>query len=859
MLDFDTALELLKTYGYSSATAHPYIYESGESIGICYSYTDEDYGTLERIITFQTKEEMEEYLKAQEWVKTNGLNRHVRMILDNYESINPKILYLRNEKLMVEGEMYDIDNYDYRESQRKQMDDISKIIYEAGDILLVYDEIKSKQLEYFRSLTSLKNELKQKYFDLQKEVDSYNNIKLERTLNLLPNVPDSGGIDEMLEIATKDRYNLYLSQMPSTIEEATSFLKEVWDMTKNLELNVRYYDAIKEDTDIRNEIVSVDKKMELMKNLNSNLKPLFGTDLVGRFRKINKECSSKTSPISEEFIQSKMDIINKKYSMFDNIELLYTSEYLREGIQNTNYDELSIKYKKGTTEETINKMKTPLHDIAANLSTQYKERLNVDEQAILVLYNNPKYRKLFNYISSVENYETIETKKLIKQLNSNKGFSKLKSECFGIIKKRIEDPINSQIKASLFKNINFESFETFISSLVQELQKLKNVNNKMTISGDINMYFLVKDIDDVKNQKFINLTSDLNTLLSLAKEYNSMIGLALIKEDVPVLHSPYTFDFGDIYAKDASPKMEIKNNITFELIIENSDINISTDPNKVKVVNYHATPKVVVDTSVVSQLDSLGTYTFCKYVFSTNIANVPVPETTPVQVVPEQVTTPEPVPETAPVTQAPETSVPITEPVTLATEPQTEVEQKTIVETSPTIKEEVKTEVPTVPKAEVKTAVSTTSKVEIKKETSTSAPIKKEVPKVVETKVPETSKVATTQPVTKKVEASPSSKPVTVTKPAATPKAVNATPIAAVTKKVETTTTTPVKTVVKKVVKTVSKPVTPVVKVENKTTVPTTPKVEVKKVASTTEASTKPVTKKVVVTKISQPQTNIKK
>ena len=84
MLSIDSALELMNKYGYSSITSHPYLYQSGESLGVCYTYMDEDYGKLERIKICKNLEELEEFLKAYRWVENNGKQRHVRMILDNF-------------------------------------------------------------------------------------------------------------------------------------------------------------------------------------------------------------------------------------------------------------------------------------------------------------------------------------------------------------------------------------------------------------------------------------------------------------------------------------------------------------------------------------------------------------------------------------------------------------------------------------------------------------------------------------------------------------------------------------------------------------------------------------------------------
>ena len=281
MLDLDTALDLLNKYGYTSIQVHPFVYQDGDTIGLCYTYVDEDYGLLERIKIFNNAEEFEEFLKMYNWVQTNGKLHHVRMILDNYESINPKTMFLRNEKIMVEGEMFAIEEYDARESLRINMDPVSKIIYETGDLLLVYNEIKNRQLQYLKNIIKLKNALRRKYYDLQKEVDKYNKIKVERMLNLLPEVTDSG-INESLEASIKDRYNVYIVQLPS-YEEALGFLKEVWDLCLQLELNTKYYQAMKEETDIRNETKVVEEKLTYMRELNDQLKPLFGTDLIGSF------------------------------------------------------------------------------------------------------------------------------------------------------------------------------------------------------------------------------------------------------------------------------------------------------------------------------------------------------------------------------------------------------------------------------------------------------------------------------------------------------------------------------------------------------------------------------------------------
>ncbi len=619
MLDFDTTFELMKKYGYSS-TVHPYIYQNGESIGLCYSYIDEDFGTLERIKLFEDADTLEDFLKKLDWVKVNGKKYHVRMALDNYESINPKVMFLRNEKIMVEGEMFDIDNYDYRESQRLQMDDVSKVIYEAGDLLLVYDEMKGRQLQYLKSIVRLKNKLRQKYFDLQTEVDKYNKYKVERALVLLPEVADIG-INEMLEINIKDRYNMYVTQRP-TYEEAVEFLKEVWELNKSLELNVKYYEALKEENDVRNELKVVEQKLSLMQDLNDNYKPLFGVDLVGKFRKINRVCKKYSNTISDSFISENINTINRKYAVFNDLDILFTSDYLREAIQNTNYADLAIKYSKDKSKQEVKRSRKPLNEVASSLSLQYRDKLDSDEQAILVLYNNHKYRKLCNAILQLDNFDTLPIKKVISKINGIKGFSKIKSECYDVVKRRLEDPINQKIKTMLFRNYDFTTFDSFISSLIKELVRLKNVNNKMVINGDINMYLIVNKVEDVEKDKFLVVTNSLNSLLIETKDTNKMIGITLLKENSPVLYSPYYFDVGDIYSKNASLQMSIKEMVDFELLIDTSDILINVDPFRTNVVRYYSEPNAIDNILVVNDLKMNYKTTFCKFAFTSNLEGV---------------------------------------------------------------------------------------------------------------------------------------------------------------------------------------------------------------------------------------------
>ena len=313
----------------------------------------------------------------------------------------------------------------------------------------------------------------------------------------------------------------------------------------------------------------------------------------------------------------------------------------------------------------------------------YLFKLDVSEQSMLVLYNNHKYRKLFNAILEIEGFETLPIKKVISKINNIKGYSKIKSECFDLVKKRIDDPINASIKNGLFNGFDFTSYDSFLKSVINGLVKLRNVNNKMVLNGDINMYILVNKEKDILKKKFVMVTNDITRLKEEAKENHCMVGITLLKENVPVLYSPYYFDIGDIYTKGGSLQMYIKEMVDFDLLIEISDVNITINDFKTKVTNYYSEPVTIENVQVVNDIKKKYNTIFCKYIFYTGFAvdnaQLPVSTNTPVvaqapteqQSVepPAQIAQPieQPVEQPVQVAQPMEQPIPVDQPVDSAT------------------------------------------------------------------------------------------------------------------------------------------------------------------------------------------------
>ena len=593
-MNIDSVLELMRKYEFSSTTVPPYLFVKGNTVGLYYAFTDLNYGYLERVKYFDDMDQVEMFLKKFAWIRDNGEKYKVRMVLDNYEIINPKIMFLRDEKIMVKGEMEDIDGFEAKKLEQEKLDRVSRLILTAGNLLLIYDEIKNNQISYFTSITGVKNELRTLYYELQKEIDKYNGVTIERELKLLPDVADNSGINQMMEVANKDKYNQYLVRLPDE-QEAEAFVRDVWNLIMNLELNSRYYQAQYDETNIRGEMRVVQEKIDYIKGLNEEDKTFFKEDIMAKFKKINKKYESINIALSDNYIQEKLNDINNKYSYFDKVNIYKLPDYLKESMKNTNYLELVEKY----THEDVKDNVLSLNEIIANLVEQFN-KLTPDEQAILTLYNS-EFKVYFDMILNIPGFENLSPKEIANRIAKDRRSSKAKSICFDLVKKRLEHPINKEIKSKIFDKISFFNYNSFIESIVRGLKLIKNINNKMYINSAINLYFFLEEETEFSKKFFLSVTNNINSLYKEVDDNNDIIGIARIKENTPVLYSPYTLSLGDIYSKD-NVRMAVNNNTGFDLLIDTSDTKMLKDNNKIVIANYVSKKENIGDVSVVTDI-----------------------------------------------------------------------------------------------------------------------------------------------------------------------------------------------------------------------------------------------------------------
>lgn len=608
MLDYNVALDLLQKYGFSS-TEHPYLFWDEPNVGLCILVDDENYGKLERRKIFKDIYQYEEFLKKLAWMRDNASKYNVKMVLDSYETKEPKILFLRDNRPMLIGEMFNIEAYDERNVQKKMLDKKNRILYEIGDLLLVYDEIKIRQLNEMKQVIVFRNKIRTKYYELQKEVNYYNKVDVELNLTLLPETVVDTGFNEVNEVALKDRYNA-AKVTPIEDSELISLLEDTWELLKILECNKNYYQACVDIKNLRNEYALVHEKLNLMYSLNENYDSS-RIDLMSKFRKVNKDFENTKTYVYEDYINSKLNNIYKKYAAFDILDKDNLADFLRESMENSDYDELISRFVQNEVESS-KIIKLPMDEVITDLCNKYAS-LSVPEQSILILSNSMYFRDLMQMINQISGYESLSKKEIINYLNKFKQINKIK---VGLekIKNRLLLPENLQFKQSIFSIIDMSSFDSIVYSLVTEMSKMKMISEKMLLNSDVNL--ISRGFENLNCETFIFLSNNFNELKRDYDYRRNILGSFVVKCGVPVLYSPYFLEFGDL---DVKPKKNVAvepfklmvNNF-FNLLVYKPDVLISSDDFYVTVADFVSNPVFKEDVAVVSKLKYAGKYLFSK-------------------------------------------------------------------------------------------------------------------------------------------------------------------------------------------------------------------------------------------------------
>ena len=597
MINLDSALKILKKYGYNSRTVHPFLYKKNKEVGVYYSYIDEKYGITERVVSFHNDMDLDLFLKRYQWYKLNGKQNNVSLRLNNYEIPNPELLYIRNNHVMTDNEMFNIKLYDKIEQNNRQLSHKNRLLIEAEDLMNHYYIEKEIKEKYTNNLLNKERELKRYYLELQELIDKYNkkktNIELEEDNRVF-----SVDLDEESRINAKIAE--YKNKLPDD-DQLKKLNYSIWNLNKKLETNKYYMYALKYNDDVDEEMRLVVTKIDYMKELLSKRRSIFKiVDLKRKFENIDSQ-STYESIYDDNFDEKFKEFINKKYDVLDDINEFRLCEYLNNFKTNNEYDiKRNIDRCKKEISDTKEVFNANIKEVAKDLRRQFYNNLNEEERNALILYSS-YYRELFEMIQSIDGYEKLHGNEILSILNITDKFAGLLEQCYTYTKELLNDIDNDFYKNTIFRNINFDSEEKFIQSIKNNIRILLNINDKIVLKNNIRLYFSTNEMDDINKKKLI-VTSTFIAPYMINKGGNYKAIAANVKKGISVLFSPKYISLPPVSAY--SKKIKLMEKYQPDIILDTGDITINNDFN---TITYSRFKTHIVKEDEFSYVDSVET------------------------------------------------------------------------------------------------------------------------------------------------------------------------------------------------------------------------------------------------------------
>ena len=170
------------------------------------------------------------------------------------------------------------------------------------------------------------------------------------------------------------------------------------------------------------------------------------------------------------------------------------------------------------------------------LQEQY-ERLELDDKNALLIYKS----RLFTFINQID--LILSSKEMLEEYE----------EKYKEAKRIICSSENSFIRMSIFKIIDFETYEKFLISIQKVEQQLMSIKNKIQLREDTKVYRAttipdISQIDTLANKKLVSTSIDLGITDSFYQFHEGVHVLyqLSLKKGTPCLVVPYSIEIHSI-------------------------------------------------------------------------------------------------------------------------------------------------------------------------------------------------------------------------------------------------------------------------------------------------------------------------
>ncbi len=458
MLDKQELLKILNTYNITSNKYGPTIYEKENKLGICLDIKESTFGYLTRIFTFNDKDTLNEFLTKYSWYKKNKTKYNITLNFDKYNTKEPNIKYLYQNQELSLTDMLNLKEV-ITKNENNITEENKKYIYLTNIKALTEYLINIKKNK--EQIKIEKNNLKTKENDLKHELLENLTIYYGR-----PKKPEKKAVSLENIFTNNDisvLQNNEINIQNKSLNDIKNYLTNLINITKEEELDEKHLVNIYSNNIYKYNIEILTKQIEFVKHKieaekNFNLK---GSKIHNIDEELKSFLKNVKPPqnLNDYLNTTKTNIVNK-YNAITNIEDAY---YSLTG-NNLNLPKKEIK----TNKNEENPLKI--------LTTKFND-LPLETKTNLIIYNS-FYKNICNYI--IDNNPSIE------DIKKNFDFNYY----YHTLDEIIHNEYNSHYLITYFKNINFKTLDTYISSLIS----LSNVlTTTFTIPIDLKLFTLNKN------------------------------------------------------------------------------------------------------------------------------------------------------------------------------------------------------------------------------------------------------------------------------------------------------------------------------------------------------------------------------
>lgn len=507
MLKKEQVLETLKKYGFYSLNRAPYLYQTKEEIGVYFVWPNKHYGNLERVLCFDTIEELEEEVFKYWWYFSNKESMELEVEFDNYQVLSPHVIYkykgtILNLELMKN--FPDKKNFANPKEilKRKQLKRTANIL-----ILILKEKCKTQNDIYFK-ISEMGEELKKLNNTFNKKLKQYQNEKEEEKESYELLMDDQDDSEKFIHSLQDELASL------ETEKEIREFITNVFTYLLDIETSESHLQNVYLLNRYPYEIEDMKKKINVLESALKNKKKIFKNkqDPLVLLKEIDNNSSCKKMVNINVYVEKERKQIIEKYQNREDIDENVLGDYL------ANFEKLDI----------------PIPEIIQNNALEEIDKKELFEKlkAMYTKLNKKEKSACFVATSFLKDCLNILIEKdALHELNVSEVISKLilsnQIDLFNESFTILDTYLNAKIRVKYFSILNINTFENFIVSLIECIKILESMN----IHIDKVIYGYYADKDKEKGMINFHLKNIYNY-----KNKNSYIVTVMPK--VPLFYSP---------------------------------------------------------------------------------------------------------------------------------------------------------------------------------------------------------------------------------------------------------------------------------------------------------------------------------